>query len=62
MPTKQAKPEVDGPPLPEWQKRELDRRYKEYLENSTELYDWEEVHADLRGRMQRNRAAEETRQ
>lgn len=35
-------------PLPEWQKRELDRRYKEYLENPTELYDWEEVHAALR--------------
>lgn len=35
-------------PPPEWQKRELDRRYKEYLENPTELYDWEEVHAALR--------------
>lgn len=38
-------------PPPEWQKRELDRRYKAYQENQVELYDWEEIEADLRERM-----------
>jgi len=37
-------------PPPEWQKRELDRRYKAYQAGEVELYDWEEVHADLRNR------------
>ena len=35
-------------PMPTWQKRELDRRYKEYKEGKSELYDWEGVHKDLR--------------
>jgi putative addiction module component (TIGR02574 family) len=35
-------------PMPTWQKRELDRRYKEYEEGRLELHGWEEVHKDLR--------------
>lgn len=35
-------------PLPEWQKRELDRRYKEFKAGALELHDWESVHAGLR--------------
>jgi len=61
MRPEQTKPEVDEPPLPEWQKRELDRRYKAYQENRVELYDWEEIEAALRDGLQRNRAAEKTR-
>jgi len=41
----------DHPPPPEWQKREVDRRYKAYQENRVKLYDWEEIEADLRERM-----------
>jgi len=40
----------EPPPPTEWQKRELDRRYKAYQNGEVELYDWEEVHADLRDR------------
>ena len=35
-------------PMPEWQKQELDRRYKEYKEGRLELHDWKSVHEDLR--------------
>ncbi len=35
-------------PMPEWQKRELDRRYKEYKEGKLELHDWKAVHDELR--------------
>jgi len=44
---------ADGHPVPppEWQKRELDRRYKAYQDGQVELYDWEEIEADLRERM-----------
>ena len=35
-------------PLPEWQKVELDKRYKEYKSGNLTLHDWKEVHADLR--------------
>ncbi len=35
-------------PMPMWQKRELDRRYKEYKEGKLELHDWNDVHKDLR--------------
>ena len=37
-------------PLSEWQKGELDRRYKEYQAGKLELHDWERVHDALRGR------------
>jgi putative addiction module component (TIGR02574 family) len=35
-------------PMPEWQKEELDRRYKEYKEGKLGLHDWQAVHEDLR--------------
>ncbi len=35
-------------PMPEWQKQELDRRYKEYKEGNVGLHDWKVVHEDLR--------------
>lgn len=35
-------------PMPEWQKIELDKRYKEYKNGKVELHDWESVHKDLR--------------
>jgi putative addiction module component (TIGR02574 family) len=35
-------------PMPEWQKQELDRRYKEYKEGNLGLHDWKEVHEGLR--------------
>ncbi len=35
-------------PMPTWQKRELDKRYKEYKEGKLELHDWEGVHEGLR--------------
>ncbi len=36
-------------PMPEWQKRELDRRYKEYKDGKIELHNWKTVHKELRG-------------
>jgi len=35
-------------PMHEWQKKELDRRYKEYQEGKLELHDWATVHNELR--------------
>ena len=35
-------------PMPVWQKKELDKRYKEYKEGKLGLHNWEEVHKDLR--------------
>lgn len=35
-------------PMSVWQKRELDRRYKEYKEGKLELHDWDDVHKGLR--------------
>ncbi len=35
-------------PMPMWQQRELDKRYKEYKEGKLELHDWEGVHEGLR--------------
>jgi len=35
-------------PLHDWQKTELDRRYKEYQEGNLQLHSWETVHKDLR--------------
>jgi len=34
--------------MPEWQKKELDNRYKEYKKGKLELHDWDSVHKDLR--------------
>jgi len=35
-------------PMPEWQKQELSKRYKEYQEAALGLHDWKSVHEDLR--------------
>ena len=35
-------------PMPEWQEKELDRRYLEYKEGKLELHDWKTVHEELR--------------
>ena len=35
-------------PLHEWQKVELDKRYKEYKSGKLTLHDWKEVHEKLR--------------
>jgi putative addiction module component (TIGR02574 family) len=37
-------------PLPEWQKQELDKRYKEFMEGKMRLHDWKSVHEYLRDR------------
>ncbi|MCK5680349.1 addiction module protein [bacterium] len=37
-------------PMPEWQKKELDRRYQEYKRGKLNLYDWETTHSELRGK------------
>jgi putative addiction module component (TIGR02574 family) len=34
-------------PMPEWQKIELDSRYREYREGSVGLHDWKTVHEGL---------------
>lgn len=38
------------PPLSDWQKIELKRREREYRQGEMELYDWQAVHEELRGR------------
>ena len=35
-------------PLPEWQKAELDKRYKEYKSGKLTLHEWSDVHEELR--------------
>jgi len=35
-------------PMPDWQKKELDKRYKEYKDGKLELHDWDTVHKELR--------------
>jgi len=37
-------------PMPEWQKRELDKRYKEYKAGKQNLNHWKTVHEDLRNK------------
>jgi putative addiction module component (TIGR02574 family) len=37
-------------PMPEWQKQELDKRYKEYKAGKQNLHDWQSVHEDLRNK------------
>jgi len=40
--------ESDSLPMPEWQKRELEKRYGLYQQGKMELHDWLEVHNKLR--------------
>jgi len=35
-------------PMPDWQKLELDKRYKEYKEGKQTLHDWKSVHEEIR--------------
>ncbi len=35
-------------PLSEWQKKELDKRYSEFLYKNEKLTDWDSVHEDLK--------------
>ncbi len=35
-------------PLLEWQKLELDKRYKDYKNGKLNLYSWKNVHGELR--------------
>ncbi len=35
-------------PLPDWQKKELDKRYEQYKTGKQNLHDWKSVHEDLR--------------
>ncbi|HFQ90451.1 MAG TPA: addiction module protein [Desulfobulbus sp.] len=42
--------EGGGLSMPEWQKKELDKRYARYKEGRMELHDWREVHDALRAR------------
>ncbi|MFZ1987028.1 MAG: addiction module protein [Desulfatitalea sp.] len=37
-------------PMPEWQKRELRKRYKEYKAGARELHDWKTVHEEIRNK------------
>ena len=37
-------------PMPEWQKRELNKRYKEYKAGELNLHDWQSVHEDIRNK------------
>jgi len=37
-------------PMPEWQMKELNRRYKEYKEGSQNLHDWQSVHEDIKNK------------
>jgi len=39
-------------PLPEWQKKELDKRYEEYKNGKLGLHDWKEVHSIIREKNQ----------
>ena len=34
--------------MPEWQKKELDKRYMDYKEGKSKLHAWQDVHNELR--------------
>jgi len=35
-------------PMPDWQKAELDKRYRDYKNGKLKLHNWEGVHEELR--------------
>jgi len=37
-------------PMPEWQKTELDKRYKKFKRGNASLQEWETVHEEIRKR------------
>ena len=40
--------EGDRLSMPEWQKKELNKRYARYKDGKTNLHDWQAVHDELR--------------
>jgi putative addiction module component (TIGR02574 family) len=38
-------------PVPEWHVSELDKRYSTYKTGNMELYDWQDVHKEIRKRL-----------
>lgn len=36
--------------MPEWQKKELEKRYAQYKQDQMELHDWRQIHNELRER------------
>ena len=36
--------------MPEWQKRELDKRYQAYKAGEQNLHDWQSVHEEIRNK------------
>jgi len=42
----------DEIPMPDWQKKELNKRYKEYEGGKLELHNWDTVHKELREKYQ----------
>ena len=43
---------TDELPVPEWQRAELDKRYRAYQDGAVELHDWKSVHDSLRRKYQ----------
>ena len=37
-------------PMPEWQKAELDKRYRDYKNGKLKLRNWESIHEELRNK------------
>ena len=37
-------------PMREWQKRELDKRYKEFKAGKQDLHEWQSVHEEIRNK------------
>ena len=37
-------------PMPEWQKSELDKRYRDYKNGKLKLHNWEGIHEELRNK------------
>jgi putative addiction module component (TIGR02574 family) len=38
------------PPLQEWQKSELNKRYSDYKNGELKLHNWEDIHENLRNK------------
>jgi putative addiction module component (TIGR02574 family) len=43
---------TDDIPVPEWHVSELDKRYSAYKTGNMELYDWQDVHREIRKKLQ----------
>ncbi len=42
--------EANNLPMPEWQKKELEKRYGQFKQDLVELHDWQQIHNELRER------------